>query len=889
MPFRSLPYNIATKADPADTGTPGKRTPAERARLAALARWGKYKGKGKPGADDGPQTPEEKEQAKRLEAQANRAKLLGNLSGGLDALALGTDPDEAQAGPLISAGLAERLRDGTVVMTPGGRRAYNLASRGDAGQVREALARARNSAAPAAADGDGVDLGAALEGRAGMGGPPKRKGGGGGGGKGPKRARKRTPGAIDGEMERMSERLQDEQGARISVKAEDSDAIKQTASERAMFANMGRSGGGAGGGKPSGGTGGLWKQGPDGKRTPDAGMQTPYKPNTPRAEGLDRDDIQKLARANRAKQRIANIDRQMAGDISQRERNSLIAERDRLRASAQRDLATVSPAAASRSNEIHNSSPAPTVRGRGAVFNESRDNTTYLRGEMQRARARRDDAQREVERAEARLAEVQRMGVRPGQQAHERNDLSRAKQVLARAKRDMAEVDKAYAQSERTFQSELRRPSNLRRAADYAGDRAWSAAWDEPGATRERADAARDAARQRVLTEEAPRRRSATKAGARHSGGDHDLIRSAYSKAMGIMDDMKALGYADDDGDGMPDMADGDGGATKALDYGTICDLVCEAVCEALEEAEDEDAPERPLYAPKYGDDDDEGDDEPHVMVYPGFAIAALEDGRTVRMGYTLTGYDVEIDEPEEWTLVEARWSDVAPYEVPEDDDMGETTGDMGEAVKMLADGRVRAYAVRFGTPDEPDISPQRDFFTKSTDFWLTAYTTRPMLYHHAQDPATKAEPVIGLWVKAGVDDVGVWLEGQLNQAHRYHAAIKEMVRRGALRLSSDSAPHLVVREPQPNGTNWVKRWPLLAASLTPTPAEPRLLPVGELKAAFDAAGIAPPAELIDETAEATASGDAGGGADHAAKASTGARARLLTLQTRILALKETV
>lgn len=57
-------------------------------------------------------------------------------------------------------------------------------------------------------------------------------------------------------------------------------ALKQTAQERAMFANMGSSGGGAGGGKkPSGGQGGLWKKGPDGKRVPQAGMQTPgHKP-----------------------------------------------------------------------------------------------------------------------------------------------------------------------------------------------------------------------------------------------------------------------------------------------------------------------------------------------------------------------------------------------------------------------------------------------------------------------------------------------------------------------------------------------------------------------------------------------------------------------------------
>lgn len=51
-----------------------------------------------------------------------------------------------------------------------------------------------------------------------------------------------------------------------------------------MFANMGSSGGGGGGGgsggKPSGGTGGLWAKGPDGKRTPQAGLAKGATPRT---------------------------------------------------------------------------------------------------------------------------------------------------------------------------------------------------------------------------------------------------------------------------------------------------------------------------------------------------------------------------------------------------------------------------------------------------------------------------------------------------------------------------------------------------------------------------------------------------------------------------------
>ena len=112
------------------------------------------------------------------------------------------------------------------------------------------------------------------------------------------------------------------------------------------------------------------------------------------------------------------------------------------------------------------------------------------------------------------------------------------------------------------------------------------------------------------------------------------------------------------------------------------------------------------------------------------------------------------------------------------------------------------------------------------------------MLYHHAMDEATADQPVVGTWVKAWVDDTGVWLQGQLDKAHKYAEAIKQLAQRGILRISSDSAPHLVRRRPGPNGTNEVARWPLMAASLTPTPAEPRLQPVSVKAASIGTADV---------------------------------------------------
>lgn len=146
-----------------------------------------------------------------------------------------------------------------------------------------------------------------------------------------------------------------------------------------------------------------------------------------------------------------------------------------------------------------------------------------------------------------------------------------------------------------------------------------------------------------------------------------------------------------------------------------------------------------------------------------------------------------------------------------------------GDAVKALDGGGIGGLGIRFGSSEEPDMSYMRDFFSKDTRYWLDAWKTRPMLYHHAQDKSTTDDPIIGSWTKAVITDEGVWFEGELNRAYKYHSAIKEMVRRGLLRISTDSALHLIVRERQDNGTNAVKRWPIVAASLTVSPAEPRL------------------------------------------------------------------
>jgi len=344
----------------------------------------------------------------------------------------------------------------------------------------------------------------------------------------------------------------------------------------------------------------------------------------------------------------------------------------------------------------------------------------------------------------------------------------------------------------------------------------------------------------------------AVKAGRRNSASDYAVMKAMHrdTKAyyMKMADYLKALGVMDDDEDSedaaelMMEMDEAPA-ETKALSMHTIHVMVCQAVCDALEdldlideEGEDSDeegqmlaAMARPVMeayrkCASYESDDD----YPTVHVYDTYAVACLGEGEDWKIPYRIEGGEVVLDTPDAWERVEIEWSPV---------EGAAGLNEQGMQVKMLDDGTLVAQAVRFGTPDEHDMSAYKDFFTKDTNFWLDQWGKRPMLYHHAMDEGTRDAPVIGTWVKAWADDAGVWLQGQLDKAHKYYAAIKELARRGLLRVSTDSAPHLVQREALQGGVNYVKTWPIMAASLTVSPAEPRLLPA-ELKAELAALGI---------------------------------------------------
>ena len=167
------------------------------------------------------------------------------------------------------------------------------------------------------------------------------------------------------------------------------------------------------------------------------------------------------------------------------------------------------------------------------------------------------------------------------------------------------------------------------------------------------------------------------------------------------------------------------------------------------------------------------------------------------------------------------------------------------------------AYGILYGDAKTPDLTG--DFFTKNTDLMLDEWDKRPVLYHHAMDTQTKASPVVGTVTGVTRDPVGVWVEAQLNMRHQYAEGVKQLIEAGALSYSSDSTAHLVSRKSHPNGATELTRWAAIAWSLTPTPAEFRLMPVEAVKTAYADAGIDLPksiepasdkADKADETKE---------------------------------------
>lgn len=192
-----------------------------------------------------------------------------------------------------------------------------------------------------------------------------------------------------------------------------------------------------------------------------------------------------------------------------------------------------------------------------------------------------------------------------------------------------------------------------------------------------------------------------------------------------------------------------------------------------------------------------------------------------------------------------------------EADEMDE--GKAAGLVKSLGGDRIGGHAVLWGSPAERDL--MREWFAPDTaDLTAVFEATKrlPLLYQHAADGALQTN-VVGLVDVMKADDAGLWYEAQLTMAGQYRTMIEELIGDGLLGTSSGTLP-AARRVDRRSGK--ILRWPVVELSLTPTPAEPRMMlrPVAEIKAAFEAAGLGDASAALSMTDGA----DSGNNGDYA-------------------------
>jgi hypothetical protein len=145
-----------------------------------------------------------------------------------------------------------------------------------------------------------------------------------------------------------------------------------------------------------------------------------------------------------------------------------------------------------------------------------------------------------------------------------------------------------------------------------------------------------------------------------------------------------------------------------------------------------------------------------------------------------------------------------------------------GSEVKALGSGRVAGYLVRFGDPTSADV--QGDYFTAETYFGRALKAGTDIVWHHgiAKDGpgAILKNSVIGDAVLTMKQD-GLWAEGTLQTDIKGVDSIYNDVASGKVGWSSGSVDRLVQREPT-EGKTAVKSWPIIEASLSYKPVDPR-------------------------------------------------------------------
>lgn len=147
-----------------------------------------------------------------------------------------------------------------------------------------------------------------------------------------------------------------------------------------------------------------------------------------------------------------------------------------------------------------------------------------------------------------------------------------------------------------------------------------------------------------------------------------------------------------------------------------------------------------------------------------------------------------------------------------------------GSALRALGDGKVGGYLVMFSPGGKPKDA-YGTYFEADTEYGWQVGENRIALYDHGMDPTMGVRSVGNGLTLCKVNDVGLWVESQLNLADEYEAKIYELIDKGhpddgrkIMGLSSATAEHLIITEDDGK----MRRWIISEGSYTVVPAEPR-------------------------------------------------------------------
>jgi len=129
----------------------------------------------------------------------------------------------------------------------------------------------------------------------------------------------------------------------------------------------------------------------------------------------------------------------------------------------------------------------------------------------------------------------------------------------------------------------------------------------------------------------------------------------------------------------------------------------------------------------------------------------------------------------------------------------------------------ISGFLIYFGSTSDRDL--EGDYFNAQTDFDLTSRRELSLYFEHGMDSVIGRRR-IGRGLITPQRE-GLWIDAQAvpELPARIWNSLMAMAHEGELGFSSGAPAHLVERE-----EGWIKRWPLIDASLTATPAEPRCI-----------------------------------------------------------------